>query len=102
MLGYKFTLNNIMTVPFLQTSTFTGLVSTANNGTSVDWYTGFYRTSSQSLNTVDNVEFQTIKLSDTTFTGNTAQAISLTGTNLFIELEIGEGNKKYLQLFDVE
>jgi hypothetical protein len=44
----------------------------------------------------------TIRLADTIFTGNTVQAISLTGTNLFVEIEVGGGIKKYLQLFDIE
>jgi len=44
----------------------------------------------------------TIKLTNTTFTGKTVQAISLTGTNLFVEIEISGGIKKYLQLFDIE
>jgi hypothetical protein len=43
----------------------------------------------------------TIKLTDTIFTGKTVQAISLTGTAQFVEVEIPGGIKKYLQLFDV-
>jgi len=49
----------------------------------------------------DTLSSQTIKLSNVLFTGKTTTAASLTGDNLFIEVNVNN-QKKYIRLFDIE
>ena len=68
-----------MNIPFVQDTTFSGVISTKNYGTSEDWYNAF------------------TAISAIVFTNNTTTK-SMTATDNYLKIFIN-GTEKYLQLF---
>lgn len=110
-----------MVIPFLQTSTFTGLISTKTNATSEQWYSTFttvqansasWEESAEILPTVTNylstnnvilssaTILNTLSISSVEFTGETTTSVTSTATDLYLKVTVNN-NTKYIRLFDI-
>jgi hypothetical protein len=106
-----------MVIPFLQTSTFTGLISTKINATSEEWYNAFTTVQANSaqwsgVSTVtdylstNNVILSsgtilnTLSISSVQITGETTTSVTSTATDVYLKIVV-DNNIKYIRLFDI-
>jgi len=106
-----------MVIPFLQTSTFSGLISTKSNATSEQWYSTFTTVQANSAQwngvsattnylSTNNVVLSsatilnTLSISSVQITGQTTTSVTSTATDLYLKV-IVNNNTKYIRLFDI-
>jgi hypothetical protein len=106
-----------MVIPFLQTSTFSGLISTKSNATSEQWYNTFTTVQANSAQwnggsattnylSTNNVVLSsatilnTLSISSVQITGQTTTSVTSTATDLYLKVTVNN-NTKYIRLFDI-
>ena len=106
-----------MVIPFLQTSTFSGLISTKTNATSEQWYSTFTTVQANSAHwngvsattnylSTNNVVLSsatilnTLSISSVQITGQTTTSVTSTATDLYLKVTVNN-NTKYIRLFDI-